>query len=230
MNFLRPINRRRVAGLAGTCALVLGGIVSAAVTTAGAADAATCTATVSTPCVITGTADLGAGVLSATVPASLAWVATLTGVAQNVVDTVPGDQSYVVNDATGTGAGWHVTVSATTFTAGSNVLPDTGTFSTTGSATSATATTAPSQSCSGGIGDCTLPNNVATTYPVAVTTAASTPTPVVVYDATATTGIGSVNIGATGGVNPVGWWIRVPGTTVPGTYTSTVTINVISGP
>jgi hypothetical protein len=229
MSFFNPISRRRVASLAAAGALALGGLASSVVAGAGAADAATCT--VGTACVITGSADLTGGILSATVPSSLAWAATLTGVAQNVVDTTAGDQGYTVDDATGSGAGWHVTVSATTFSAtGGATLPDTGTFSTTGSATSSTATTAPTQACTGGTGDCTLPNNAATTYPVAITTAAATPTAQTVYQAAAATGVGSVDIGGSTATNPVGWWIHVPGTAVPGTYTSTITINIISGP
>jgi hypothetical protein len=232
VSFLSLIGKRRVTGLVSAGTLVLGGLAGAAIGGAGPADAATCTATVGTPCVITGTASLGAGVLSATVPGSLAWSATLNGLGQDVVDTTAADQAYTVDDATGSGAGWHVTVSATTFTSTTPAatLPDTGTFSTTGSVTSATATTAPTQACNGTSSDCTLPDNAATVYPVAVTTAAATPTPVTVYNATAGTGIGSVNIGGSSAAAPVGWWIHVPGTTVPSTYTSTINVNVISGP
>ena len=228
MSFFNPISNRRVASLAAAGALVLGGFASVAVAGAGSADASTCT--VGTACTITGSADLTGGTLSATVPSSLAWATTLTGVGQNVVDTTAADQGYTVDDATGSGAGWHVTVAATTFSAtGGATLPDTGTFSTTGSATSATATTAPTDACTGGTGDCTLPTN-ATTYPVAITTAAATPTAQTVYTAAAATGVGSVSIGGSTAANPVGWWIHVPGTATPGTYTSTITINIISGP
>ena len=230
MRLLCLISKRRVAGLAGTCALVLGGIAGAAVTAAGPAEAATCTAVPGTACVITGTASLGTGSLSATVPGSLTWSATLTGVGQDVVDMTAADQGYVVDDATGSGDGWNVTTSATTFSTGGGTpktLADTGTFSTTGSITSATATTSPSQACTS-TGDCTLPAN-STTYPVAITTASS-PSAFTIYNAASGTGIGSVNIGGSGAMNPVGWWIHVPGTTAPGTYTSTITINVLSGP
>jgi hypothetical protein len=232
MEFLGAINRRRAAGLAGSCVLALGGIVGAVAAGGGPADAAPCTATVGTPCVITGSADLGAGTLGATVPGSLAWSATLNGLGQDVVDSTAADQGYTVDDATGSSAGWHVTVSATTFTSTTPAatLADTGTFSTTGSITSATATTAPTQACSGTTTDCTLPDNSGTTYPVAVTTAATTPTPVTVYNAAAASGIGSVDIGGSTAADPVGWWVHVPGATVAATYTSTITVDVISGP
>jgi hypothetical protein len=147
------------------------------------------------------------------------------------VDTVAADQGYVVDDATGSSAGWNVTTSATTFSTGGGTpktLADIGTFSTTGSVASATAVTAPSQACTSA-GDCTVPTN-STTYPVAITTAATTPQAYTIYNAALNTGIGSVNIGGSATTNPVGWWIHVPGTTAPGTYTSTITISVNSGP
>ena len=229
MTFYNRVNRRRGASLAATVALVLGGLVSAAIAGPTAADAATCTATVGTACVDTGTATLGAGTLSATVPASLTWSATLNGLGQQVGDSTSTDQGYTVDDATGSGAGWNVTVSATTFSAtGGATLPDSGTFSTNGSVSSATDTTAPTQACTTS-GECTLPTN-GTTYPVAITTAATTPTAVKIYDAAATTGLGSVDIGGSAAANPVGWWVHVPGTATPGTYTSTVTISVVSAP
>jgi hypothetical protein len=68
MNFLSATSKRRAVGLAGACALALSGIAGAAAFGAGRADAADCL--VGAPCVITGSADLGAGVLSATVPDS----------------------------------------------------------------------------------------------------------------------------------------------------------------
>ena len=59
-------------------------------------------------------------------------------------------QNYLVDDATGTGAGRHVTISATQFTAGGSVtLANAGTFSATGSATSISAVVAPTAACSG---------------------------------------------------------------------------------
>ena len=227
MNFL---NKRRVAGLVGTCALVFGGVAGAAVGGAGPADAATCTAGVSS-CLITGTASLGIGTLSATTPSTLTWSTTLNGLDQNLVDTVPADEGYTVDDATGSSFGWHVTVSATTFTSTTPTaatLADTGTFSTNGSVTSATDTTGPAAACSTG-STCTLPTNTVT-YPVAITTAATGPTPVSIYSAAAPTGVGSIDIGGSTSANPVGWWLAVPGTTATGTYTSTITVDVVSGP
>ncbi|WP_165845455.1 WxL domain-containing protein [Streptacidiphilus pinicola] len=179
-----------------------------------------------TSCTLTGTATLSAGTLTLTSPSSLAWATTLNGLNQSVVDTTAADQQYTVDDATGSGAGWHVTTSATTFTSGSHTLPDAGTFSTNGSTSSVSAGTAPSATCTG---TCTLPSN-STTYPVAVTTAASSPTPVTVYDTAAGTGLGQVVIGGSTAASPIGWWINIPAGAAAGTYTSTITMEVISGP
>jgi hypothetical protein len=64
---------------------------------------------------------------------------------------------------------------------------------------------------------------------VAITTAATTPTPFKIYDAAATTGLGSIAIGLPG-ADPVGWWVAVPANALPATYTSTITLEVVSAP
>ena len=251
MSVLSSIARRKAAAVVGGFALILGGFATAAVAGAGSADAASCV--IGTPCSLTGAATLGTGSLTATMPGSLAWAATLNGLGQNLVDTTAtatGDQGYTVDDATGTGAGWHVTVSATTFTSTTvpaDTLPNSGTFSTNGTVTETVTggvvtaggpadTTPPSDACTAGAGDCTLPDDAAVTYPVAITTAATTPTAVTIYNAAALptpSGLGSVTIGSFGTItatNPVGWWIRVPSSTPIGAYDSTVTIDIVSGP
>jgi hypothetical protein len=177
-------------------------------------------------CTTTGTVSLTAGSLTQTSPSSLTWTTTLNGSNQSLVDTTSGDQQYTVNDATGSGAGWHVTVSATTFTNGSATFANTGTFVTNGSVTSVTATAAPTATCTG---TCTLPSNL-TTYPVAITTAASSPTPVTIYDTAASSGMGQIIIGGSAQPDPVGWWVNVPASASAGSYTSTITMEIISAP
>jgi hypothetical protein len=164
--------------------------------------------------------------LTMTSPISLSWAATLNGSNQSVADAVAGDQQFTVDDETGTGAGWHITVAATTFTNGTHTLADTGTFVLTGSISSIAATTAPSASC---VTSCTLPGNTAT-YPVALTTAASSPTAATVYDVPAGTGLGAVTLGGHSAANPLGWWVNVPANALAGAYTSAVTVAVVSGP
>jgi hypothetical protein len=160
------------------------------------------------------------GPLSLTSPGSLSWAATLNGANQSAFDTSSGDQRFSLDDETNTGAGWHITVAATTFTTGARTLANSGTFSLNGSLSSATATTAPPATC---VVSCTPPGN-ATTYPAAITTAATLPTPAFVFDAPVSTGRGPALI------SPVGWWIAIPASTRAGSYTSTVTIAVVSGP
>jgi hypothetical protein len=174
----------------------------------------------------TNTITLPGDALTLTFPSSLSWTAILTGTGQSVVDTTPGDQQYTVDDATGSGAGWSVQVSATTFTNGSSTLPNNGTFLTNGSVTSSTATTAPTATCTG---TCTLPDNT-TTYPVAITTAPSNPVPFIIYDTAASTGSGQVIVGGSTQPDPVGWWVNLPATALPGFYTSTITVEIVSGP
>ncbi len=190
--------------------------------TPGTASATTCVA--GSDCTLTGTLSLAAGTLSLTSPSSLSWGTTLTGFNLSLVDT--SDEQYMVDDATGSGSGWHVAMSATTFTTGTQSLADAGTLSTNGSVISATATAGPSEICEA---TCTVPANT-TTYPVAITTAASSPTPSTIFDTVAGTGLGDVLIGGSTDPGPVGWWLQIPADVYAGTYTSSVTLEVISGP
>jgi hypothetical protein len=61
-------------------------------------------------------------------------------------------------------------------------------------------------------------------------TAVSSPTVYTVYDSAATTGVGVMTIGGSAALNPIGWWVQVPGAAYAGVYTSTVTLEVVSGP
>ena len=223
---MRHLNTARRAR-AVACLLAAAGALGPTLLAGGAAQAATCgtAVTAGTSCTATGTLSLSTGTLSMTSPSSLSWAATLSGADQQVVDTHTADQGYTVNDATGSGAGWHATVSATQFTTGGgtpSTLVNTGTFSTNGSVSSISATTAPATACGSG-STCTLPTNTAT-YPVAITTGGGTPTPFTMYDTSAGTGEGTI------AVSGVGWWLAVPANTPSGTYTSTVTLELISGP
>jgi len=137
-----------------------------------------------------------------------------------------GDQQLTATDNTATGAGWHITVSATTFTTGPRSLPNTGAVDFTGSVSSSVAGTAPTATC---VGTCTLPTDTST-YPVVMTTAVSSPTAYTVYDTAASTGEGVMTIGGSTAANPIGWWVQVPAATYAGLYTSTVTLQVVSGP
>jgi hypothetical protein len=220
--------RKRLVRLLVAGGLLTGAVGAPVLLTTGTAEAGACgTAIVTgTSCTLTGTLNLLAGPLTLTSPTALDWSGTDNGLNQSLVDTTTAHQSYLVDDATGSGLGWHVTASATTFTTGTAALPNSGTFVTTGSTTSVISPNAPSPVCSSGA-TCLLPTNTST-YPIAFTTAATSPTALTIYDAAALTGLGSIIIG--GGANPVGWWLNVPSSAVAGTYTSTVTLQIISGP
>jgi hypothetical protein len=166
-----------------------------------------------------------------TTSSSLSWTSAASGADLQLVDPTVADETYTVVDATGSGAGWHVTVSATTFTATGGTLTNTGTFSTNGSLTSITGAVYPTAACSTG-STCTVPTHTTTptTFPVAITTAPTTPVASVIYDANAATGTGSIAIGGSTSANPVGWWLAVPGNTKAGTYTSTISMAIVTAP
>ena len=224
MRYLSRVIRRRVGPVAGACVLLAGGIGAGLLAGAGAAQAATCTGSAvlaGTTCTDTGTLSFTAGTLTLASPTALAWTAPDNGLNQGVVDTNTAQQSYVVDDATGSGAGWNVTASATAFTSTTPAATlAAGSFTTNSSLTLQSTTGAPTAACTGG-NTCTLPNDSAVTYPVTIATTATK-----IYDAAAASGLGSITI------SPVGWWVAVPASALASTsgYISTVTLEVISAP
>lgn len=256
MSFSLPTGRRRLVRLLGAGVLVTGGACMP-VLLAGSAQALSCGSVVSVAlpdaCTFTGTLTMGAGSLSLTTPGSLTWAAGLTGVDQNVVDTVDADQGYTVDDATGAAAGWNVTITATQFTVatGANAgatLPDgtllAPTFFTNGDASAVsvgdptpwTTTTPPTTACATG-STCSAPTDT-TAYPASIVTGPavapveiySTQTVATVPSPTFGTGAGSIVIGGSAAANPVAWWLAVPADAVPAAYASTILMAVNSGP
>ncbi len=182
--------------------------------------------------VATGTLGLTGGSLDIVSPTSLGWSTTLSGANQNLVDPTTADQVMTVTDATGSAAGWHVTVAATTFTAGAKTLADTGVLQMNGDPTTEATTTRPTTACVAST-TCTISTDASSpvvSYPVALTTASS-PTAVSILSTQASTGMGAIVIGggatALGGV---GWWMNIPASTLAGSYTSTVTVAVVTAP
>jgi hypothetical protein len=213
--------RKRAACLLGSGVLLASGLSTGLLLSAGPASAQ-CSPTVpQATCDMTGTLDLTGGALGIEAPAALSWSATLNGLDQEVADTT--DTAYTTVDPTGTGAGWTVTAAATTFTAGSDTLPDSGTLVTNGSTTSEADTTPPGNSCATG-STCTAPSLTGITFPVAITTATTGPTPTAIYDADTGSGEGS-NV-----ISPAVWWVNILSDATPGTYTSTITLAITSGP
>jgi hypothetical protein len=129
-----------------------------------------------------------------------------------------GDQTptYTVpsnaQDTRGNGAGWNLTITSTQFTTG-GATPST-------LATNASSLTGVTSACASGT--CTNPTN-AITYPVAVPAGATAPTAVKFFDAAASSGMGKFTITPTIGV-------FVPQNSFAGTYTSTLTLAIVSGP
>jgi hypothetical protein len=134
---------------------------------------------------------------------------TLTGNDQ----TTTYSMALIVNDARGSGSGWNLSITSTTFTTGSQSLSN----------TAASINTAPAVVCSGVGGHCTNPSDSAITYPVGVPAGASAPPAVKFFDAAASSGLGKFTITPT-------VTIAIPGNTYAGTYMSTVTIALSIGP
>jgi hypothetical protein len=120
--------------------------------------------------------------------------------------------ALTTQDTRGTGAGWNETITSTQFTTG---VPNNYTL-----ATNASTVTGVTQS--GGSGTNTAATN-AITYPVNVPAGSGPPTAVKLFNAAANTGMGKFTVTPTVGV-------FVPQNSYAGTYTSTVTLAVVSGP
>jgi hypothetical protein len=121
--------------------------------------------------------------------------------------TVP----LTLTDARGTGAGWNLTLTSTTFSdgAGHNL------------ATTASQISSVAMACVSG-GTCTSPTN-AIAYPVTVPSATTAPAAVKVFNSAAATGLGRFTITPTIAVS-------IPGNAYSGSYASTLTVAAVSGP
>jgi hypothetical protein len=159
----------------------------------------------------TGTATIAAGSLGfVSTPPNVTFSATLNGLDQTVSTT----QALDVGDATGSGTGWNITATSTTFSTGggSPHLLSTSATSLTG---------APTDACDASA-TCTLATN-SVTYPYVLPAGGTAPTATKMYNAAANTGLGNQTVTPT-------WRLSVPASTFAGTYTSTWTISLVSGP
>ena len=119
----------------------------------------------------------------------------------------------VANTGVGNTAGWNLTITSTQLTTG-------GTTPHTLATTASTVTGATAGSCSGVL--CVGPTN-GVAYPVTVPAGGTPPTAVKFYNAAANSGTGTVTVTPTISV-------AVPRSSYAGSYTSTLTFAVISGP
>ena len=120
--------------------------------------------------------------------------------------------ALTTQDTRGSGAGWNETITSTEFTTGA---PNNYTLST-------TASTVTGVTEGSGSGTDTGPTN-SVTYPVAVPAASSPPTAVKFFNAAANSGMGQFTVTPTVGV-------FVPQNSYAGTYTSTLTVAIVTGP
>ena len=156
---------------------------------------------------ITGTVT-GGSTLSATSTGSPSFSLTLNGVDQTPTYTLPAQAT----DPRGTGAGWNLTVTSTQFNDGSG-----HTFPTT-----ASSITAASNACSAG-STCTTATNSVSYASLTLPAGPTAPAAVKYFNATANTGMGKMDVSATVSV-------AVPANVFAGTYSSTVTVSIVSGP
>lgn len=186
------MSRHRVSALlgAGATAMTLVGVSALPV------------AAVNATATLTGAA--GPAILSSTTPS---WTQTLDGLDHNGITATA---NVDVNDATGTGAGWNLTLSGAVLTSGGHTLGQ--------PSTSAAATFSACDTNS----TCTLPTSNTgagqVTYPFTVATTAAK-----FYSANANTGLGRMT-----GTNT--WAINVPASSFAGTYTGAWVYSIVSGP
>lgn len=130
---------------------------------------------------------------------------TLNGTNQTETFSLP----IVVDDDTGSGAGWDLTISLTTFTnSGHTLATDVAQIG-----------SQPSDSCNGGT--CTNPTVSSISYPLVLTADGSTTSKF--FNATANTGMGNFTITPT-------FTVTIPANAYAGTYSSTFTVSITSGP
>lgn len=157
------------------------------------------------------TANVLAGTLSLSSSAAPSVSVTLNGADQDADYALP----LSVIDATGSGAGWNLTITSTQFSTG-GASPKT-------LATGASKMRQRSAVCA--TGTCTNPTNSINCCPPTTIPAGSTPpAPVKFFTSAANTGMGSFTVT----VDPVR--VAVPANAYAGVYTSTLTIAVVTGP
>jgi hypothetical protein len=171
--------------------IIVGFLVLACVAVSAAA-----AGTFQTTATVSGTAGISLGL-----PASASLTDTLDGSDQ----TVSYSPLLAVVDARGSGAGWNLQISATTFGDGSGHSLAPGTV------------TAAAQVCHSG-SSCTAATNSGITLPLTITGVAAK-----FFNAAALTGLGKIDVAPTIAV-------AIPGSSYAGTYTSTVTVAATTGP
>ncbi len=159
---------------------------------------------------VSATATVSAGALGfVSAPPNVTFNDTLNGLNQTATAT----QAVNVSDATGSGAGWNLTATSTTFSHATHTL---GTAAT-------TVTAAPKVACDAGVTCVKATKTALVTYPYTLPAGATAPTATRFFNAAAKKGMGDQTITPT-------WTLAVPANAYSGAYTSTWTISIVSGP
>jgi hypothetical protein len=159
---------------------------------------------------LTATAALSSGSLGfVSTPPDVTFAAALNGKDRTVTAT----QAIDVDDATGSGAGWNLTATSTTFSAGAHTLATTAT----------TINAAPAVACDAGVTCVTARKTALVTYPYTLPAAAVAPTATRMFNSNVNRGMGAQTLTPT-------WRLAVPANSYSGTYLSTWTLSLISGP
>jgi hypothetical protein len=130
---------------------------------------------------------------------------TLTG----AMGTITSLRTFKVNDSTGSGLGWHTTITSTQFsTIDGKRLP-----------TTALTITGVSAACTAGQ-TCIVPVNGVSSYPITVPAATTAPAAITYFRANGNTGTGDVTLTVT-------YSLSIPPGTASGTYTNTLTDTLV---
>jgi len=157
---------------------------------------------------VTATATVTGGTLGwVTAPANTGFTVSLTG--KDLVPTAT--QTFDVSDATGSGTGWNVTATSTTFTTGSKTL----------SPTSVTVQAVPAVACDSGASCTSATNGIS--YPYTLPAGATAPTATKIFGAAANTGLGNQTV-------TLVFSLAIPANTFAGSYSSTWTYSLVSAP
>jgi hypothetical protein len=158
---------------------------------------------------VTGT--IGAGTLAfVSTPGNVTFSVTLSGVDQTGSTSLPID----VGDSTGSGIGWNITATSTTFTTGGGSPHTLSTVAT-------RVMVAPTTACDLNA-TCLLASN-GVSYPYSLPAGGTAPTATKLVDASAGTGLGDQTVTAV-------FTISIPASTYAGSYTSTWTFSLVAGP
>jgi hypothetical protein len=165
---------------------------------------------------VNSSANVTPGTLSASNGSPSSISLTLNGSDRTATYTLP----ITVNDQTGSGNGWGLTITSTTFSfSGSNAL---STPVTRALSTGATKVTGVAAVCAG-LGTCTDASNSVSYSNLTVPAASTAPTAVQFFNAAVDTGLGNFTITPT-------FQVSFPANVFAGTYSSTLTISITSGP